>query len=194
MVVSDHYLKKYSCNPNQTWCIHLFGEYSELICFWVTLAKFWRSSGHKMTENGGFRPLSEKTFDAIQFKFGVYTYWVSVQNWFTFWSCWPIFDALLATKWLKLVVSDCYLKKYSSNPIQIWRVHLFGECSVLIHFWATLAKFWCSTGQKITENGGFWPLSEMVLMQSNSNLMCTLTGWVFRTDSLLGHIGQILAL
>ena len=133
MVVSDHYLKQYSRNPIRTWCVHLLGECSELICFLDILAKFWPSSGHKMTENGGFRPLSKKVFkesnsnlvcalagwvfriDAlfghvgrilalywpqndckwwfptifwksihtIQFKLGVYTYCVSVQNWFT---------------------------------------------------------------------------------------------------------------
>ena len=34
MVVSDHYLKKHSSNPIQTWFVHLFGECSELMCFW----------------------------------------------------------------------------------------------------------------------------------------------------------------
>ena len=38
----------------------LLGEFSELICFWTTLAKLWPSSCHKMTENGGFWPISEK--------------------------------------------------------------------------------------------------------------------------------------
>ena len=53
MVVSDHYLKKYSHDPIQTWCVHLLGECSELIHFWAMLAKFWPSSGHRITENGG---------------------------------------------------------------------------------------------------------------------------------------------
>ena len=29
MVVSDRYLKKYSHNPIQTWCVHLWGVCSE---------------------------------------------------------------------------------------------------------------------------------------------------------------------
>ena len=62
MVVFDHYLKKYSHNLIQTWCVHLLGEWSELIRFWATLAKFWLSGGRTRTENGGFRPLSEKVF------------------------------------------------------------------------------------------------------------------------------------
>ena len=41
---------------------------------------------------------------------GLYTYWVSVQNWFAFGPCWPNFDPLMAPKWLKKVVSDHHLK------------------------------------------------------------------------------------
>ena len=59
------------------------------------------------------------------FKLGVYTYWASVQNWFAFWPCWPDFGPLVAIKWLKMVVSNHYLKKYSRNPIQTWCVQLF---------------------------------------------------------------------
>ena len=33
MVVSDHYLKNYSLNLVETWCVHLFGESSEMIWF-----------------------------------------------------------------------------------------------------------------------------------------------------------------
>ena len=100
----------------------------------------------------------------------------------------------MATKWLNMVVSDHYLKKYSYNTIQTWCVHLLGECSELIRFWATLAKFCPSSGHKMTEYGGFRPLFEKVFTEYNSNLVCTLIGWVFRIDSLLGHVSQILAL
>ena len=31
-------------------CIHLLDLFSEIICFWAMLAKFWPSSEHKMTE------------------------------------------------------------------------------------------------------------------------------------------------
>ena len=50
MLVYGHYQKKHSHNPIQTYGVHLLGECSELIRFWATLAKFWPSSGHKMTE------------------------------------------------------------------------------------------------------------------------------------------------
>ena len=194
MVVSDHYWKKYSCNPSQTWSVHLSGECSELICFWAMLSKFWPSSGQKMTENVGFQPLYEKNIHAIEFILGVYTYLVSFQNWFTFGPRWPNLGPLVATKWLKMVVSDRYMKKYSCNPIQTWSVHLLGECSELIRFWATLATFWPSSGQKWLKMVVSDYYRKKVFMQSNSNFVCILIGWVFRIDSLLGHVGQIVAL
>ena len=147
-----------------------------------------------MTENGPkwwFLTITWKIIHRIQFKLGVFTYCASVQNWLTFWPRWSNFGPLVATKWLKMVVSDHYLKKHSSNPIQTWCVHLFGECSELICFLAMLARFWPSSGHQMTENGGFQPLSEKVFTQSNSNLVCILIGWVFRIDLLFGHVGQI---
>ena len=57
-------------------------------------------------------------------------------------------------------------------------------------FWVTLANFWPSSGHKMTENGGFRPISEKVFMQSN----CTLIVWVFGIDLLLVLVGQILGL
>ena len=92
-------------------------------------------------------------------------------------------------------VSDHYLKKYSINfkfVVCIWWV--FRTDSLLSHM---LAQFQPSSGQKMTANGSkYWfrPLSEKVFTQPNSNLRCTLVGWVLRIDSLLGYVGQILAL
>ena len=153
-----------------------------------------------MTENRSklwFPTVIWKSIHTIQFKLVVYTCWVSVQNWFAFGPCWPNFGPLVATKWLKIVVSDHNLKK-SIHAIQFklgqWCVHLLGECSELIRFWATLAKFWPSSGHKMIEYGGFQPVSEKIFMQYNSNMACTLIGWVFRIDSILGHVSQILAL
>ena len=40
--------------------VYIMRECSELTHFWATLAKFWPSIGHKMSENSGFRPLSEQ--------------------------------------------------------------------------------------------------------------------------------------
>ena len=87
---------------------------------------------------------------------------------------WPNFGPLVVKKLLKMLVSDRYLKKYSCNPIQTSCVHLFGKYSGLIRFWAMLATFWPSSGQKMTENGGFRTLFEKVFMQSNSNMVCSL--------------------
>ena len=178
------------------------------------LPKFSPSSGHKMNENGCFRPLSEKvvvlynsnsvctlirwlfrtdtlfghvgqilalyrpqndwkwwfltiiwkSFHPISVKLGVYTYCVSIQNWFGFRPLWPNFGPLVATKLLNMVVYDHYLKKLWHNSIQTWCVHLFGDCSELLCFSATLAKFWPSSGHKMAENCGFQQLSEKVLM------------------------------
>ena len=106
----------------------------------------------------------EKSFHVIQFKLSMYTHWESVQNWFAFWSRWPNFGPLVATELLKIVVSDQYLKRYSRNPIQAKHVHSLGECSELICFLVTLAKFWPSSGHRIIENCGFRPISEKVFM------------------------------
>ena len=150
MVVSDCYLKKYSHNQIQTWCVHLLGECSEMICILATLANFWPSSGHKITESGGFWPLTEKVF-----------------------------------------------MNSNSNLVCTligWCVHLLDECSESICFWTTLAKFCPSSGHKMTENGSVQPLSGKVSAQSNYNLVCTLLWWMLRIDSLLGQVGQTLAL
>ena len=118
MLVSDHYPKKYSHNPFQTWCVHLLGDCSELISFSATLAKFCPSIGQKMTKKWCFLTIIWKSIHTNHFKLVVYTYWVTVHNWFAFRPRWPNFGPLVAKKSLKMVVSDHYLKKYSHNPIQ----------------------------------------------------------------------------
>ena len=132
------------------------GQYPELMCFWATLAQFWPWSGKKITDNGPkwwFLTIIWKSIHAIQLELAGYTYWVSVQKWFAFWSRWPDFGPILATKLLKMVISDHCLKKYSCDPIQTWCVHLFGECAESISFLATLAKFWPSSGLKMVVTG-----------------------------------------
>ena len=56
-------------------------------------------------------------------------------------------------------ISDHYLEKWSLNSFQIWCMHFLGECSELIRFWPTLAKFWHSNDQKnwpkMGQNGWF---------------------------------------
>ena len=182
MVVSNHYLKKYSCKPIQTYWVSL----QKWSAFWPHWSNFVPLVATEMTENGGFWPLSEKVFmqsnsnlvstlivwvlrivvsdyymekyscSAIQtwcvllldecsemicFLVTLATYWVSVENWFTFAPCRPNFGPLVATKWLEIVVSDHYLEKYPRNPIQTWCVHFLGECWELIRFWARLPNF-----------------------------------------------------
>ena len=89
-----------------------------------------------------------------------------------------------------MVVSNYYLKTYLRNPIQSWFVHLLGECSELILFWATLAKFWPSCGHKMTEDSDLRPLSEKVplcrimITGSSSNMVFTLVWGVFTNDSI----------
>ena len=127
--------------------MHLLGECSEFIRFSAKLAQFCPSSGLKMTENGGFQPLSDKVFmqsnsnmvcTLIWWVFRIDSLWDHIGQ---------KFGPLVATKWLKMGVSNHYLKKYSRNPIQTWFVHLFGECSELMRYWATLAKFLAATKQ-----------------------------------------------
>ena len=49
-MVSDHYLKKYSHNLIQTWCVHLSGGCSEFLFFSAMLAKFFEMI-HKAWSN-----------------------------------------------------------------------------------------------------------------------------------------------
>ena len=175
--------------------MHLLGECSELIRFWVTMAQFWPSSSKKWRKMGysvGFRHYLKKYSQNPIQTCGVHLLGECselIRFWVTFAKCLPS----SGQKLLKIVVSDHHLNKYSCSPIQIWCVHLLGEYSELIRFWATLAKFWPSRGHKMTENDDFRPLSEKVFTQSNSNLVCTLTGWVLKIDSLSGHFGPLLA-
>ena len=117
------------------------------------------------------------------FKLGVYTSLVSVQNWFAFGPCWPNIGPLAAQKWMKL----------GENGRYHWCVHLLGESSELIHFWAMLAKCWPSSGRKMTESFGFGPLSEkvplcgMMITQSFSNMVFTLVRGVFTNYSFFVH-------
>ena len=146
----------------------------------------------------GFRPLSGKVI--THFKFGVDIYWVSVQNWFAFGQRRPNFGPLVAKTWLKMGQNGGFRPlsvKYSYNPIQTCGVHLLGECSEMIRFWGLLAQFWPSSGQKglkVGQTGAFRPLSGKVSTQSNSNIVCTLIGWVFRIGLLFGDVGQTLTL
>ena len=138
---------------------------------------------------------SNSIYIDINVKFGLYTYWVTVQNRFSFWPCWPNFGPVVATKWLKMVVSNHFLKKYLRNPTKIWCLHLLGGCSELICFLATLAKFWPSSDTKCLKMVvSDHYLKKDSLKQSSSNSVSTRIGRLSTIHSLFGHIGQFLAL
>ena len=102
----------------------------------------------------GFRPVSEKRNQAINFKCSVCIYWVNVQNFFAFGRRWPNFGPLVATKWRqygKMVVFHHYLKKYSRNLTQTCCLHLMGVWSEFLNFGPMLDKFWPSRDHKMTE-------------------------------------------
>ena len=143
----------------------------------------------KMGQNVDFRTFSEKSIHTIKFKLTVYTCWVSLQNWVAFGPRWLNFGSLVATKWLKIVISDHYLKKYSCKLIQTRCVHLLGECSELIPFWATYAKLWPSSGHKMTENS----VSYHNLKKCSCNPIQTSTGHLLGENSELIHFGTTLA-
>ena len=111
----------------------------------------------------------------------------------SFCRCWPTF---------------CHLsgKKLTENEAKWWFPSIIWKSILTIQFqfklvvytcWVSV-QYWFAFGtrcpnfgpllvKKIFElcrNGGFRPLSEKVFMQFNSNLLCTLTIWVFRTDLL----------
>ena len=81
---------------------------------WVfrTFGPCWPNFGplvaKKITVNGSkcwFLTIISKSTHTIQFKLVVYTCWVSVQNRFTFGPRGPNCGPLVATKWLKMMVS-----------------------------------------------------------------------------------------
>ena len=84
------------------------------------------------------------------------TYLVSLQKQLNFGPRLPNLGPLVTHKSCKMVVSDHYLQNYSLNPLKSWCIHLLSKCSELIHFWATLAKFRPSSGQKLLENDSKW--------------------------------------
>ena len=143
-----------------------------------------------MCQNGGFRPLSENVLLNLIQTWGIHLLGECsemIRFWATLAQFWPS-SGQKKWKWIEMVISDHYLKKYSHNPTQTWCVHLLGECSKLVRFWAALTKFWSSSAHKMTANGGFQSISENVFTQSNSNLVCALIGWVLIIDLLLGQV------
>ena len=152
--------------PTIIWkSIHAIQFKLGLYTYWVSVQNWfafrprWPNFGPLVATNDWklwFPTIIWKSIHACQFTLGVYTYWVSVQNWFAFGPSWPNFGPLVATKLFKLVVSDCYRKNHSHNTFRTWCLHLLDECSQLICFWATLAKFWPSSAPKMDKIGWKW--------------------------------------
>ena len=141
--IDSRYQKKYLCNPIQTWCVHLLGECSELICFWAMLAKFWPSSGHKMNQICGFWLLSEKVFTQYNSNLvSTLVWWV--HNWFAFGPCWSNLGPLVAKKLMKLGENGCFWPspaKLSTQPNRMaWQ-----WAETLVEIRATLADIRGST-------------------------------------------------
>ena len=89
------------------------------------------------------------------------------------------FDPLVATKLLEKVVSNHYLRKYSCNPIQTCMYTYW----VSVQIWFTFGQLWPKFGPLLAKQWlkmmGFWPLSEKVFMQSNSNLVSAQNWFAF---------------
>ena len=120
-----------------------------------------------------------------------------ISFWATLAQLWPSSGKRICRKCAKMVVSDHYLKTCYTIQFKL----------VVYTYWLSARKWfaferrWPNFGHlvpkkqmKMVQNGDFRPLSEKVFTQSNSNLMCTLIGWVFKINSLLGRVGQILVL
>ena len=165
------------------------------------VAQSWLSNGQKwleMGQNGGYRPISEKVFTQSDLNS-----WCTLAGW-VFRNDYLLGNdgQILALKWLqndfklvKVLVPHLYLKKlFTQSNSKTGCIHWLCEWSEMRCFLATLAKFWPSSGHKITENGSFQSLSEKVFMQTNSKLVCTLIRWVFRNDPFFGYFGQLLGL
>ena len=76
------------------------------------------------------------------------------------------------TKWLNILVSDIFMEK-SINAVQFKLFEYIYWVSVQNRFPFGVKNYWKWLFPTI-----MWKL----LTQSNSNLVCTLLGWVFRTD------------
>ena len=152
MVISDHYLKSILAIQFKLGVFTCWGGGGgggASVHKWFAFGQHWPNFGpleaknyFKVGQNSAFRPFSEKIFTRSNSNL------VCILSWYAFGLRLPNFSPLVATKWLKMAVSGLYLKHYSHNPMQTWCVHLFGECSELIFFWATLARYWPSSDPK----------------------------------------------
>ena len=171
--------------------MHLFGDCSESIRFWVTLVQFWPSGGQKMIENGSkwwFPTIIWKSIHPIQFKLVLYTCWVNVQNWFAFGPCWPNFGPLVVTKWW--------------FPTIIWKsIHAIQFTLAVYTYWVSvqnsLLARWPNFGPLVAQNYWKWWFPTIIWKSIHAiqfNLGAY-TYWVsVQNRFALGHIGQILAL
>ena len=167
--------------------------------FWAMLARFWLSRGQKLTENGSkyWFPtiVKKKNIHTIQFKLVVYIFWVSVQNliclWATLAKFWPPSGHKMTENGAFLPSSEKVFIQCNSNLV----------CTLIkwvARIDSILGPHWPSFGTLVGTKWLNMVVSDhylkKVFMKSNPNLVCTLTGWVFRIDSFLGHVDQILAL
>ena len=125
--------KNNSHNPIQTFLVHLLGEYSEMIRFWVTLTQFWPSSGQQISYSGLPQNDWKWWFPTIIWKKYSCNH-VQIRCVHLLGVCselihfWATLAKLLPPSGHKI------FKMYSRNPFQTSCVHSLGECSELICF------------------------------------------------------------
>ena len=100
------------------------------------------------------------TLKTIQFKLGVYTYCVSVQNWFAFGPRWPNFGPLVATNYLNWWFLTVIWKIIHTIKFKL-SVY---TCRVSVHNWFGFGPRWPNFRplvskrlMKLGDNGCFWP-------------------------------------
>ena len=127
--------------------------------------------------------------NSINFKFGVCICWESCQNWLALGRGWYNFGPLVAKKRLKMGQYGGF-RPLSEKLYRIQFKLVVYPCCVSVQKWFTLGQYWpnfrplgAKNYFKAGQNGGFRPSSVKVFTQSN-----------FKIETLLGHIGQIVAL
>ena len=144
VVNSDRYLKTYLHNPIQTLCAHLLFECSESIRFGPCWPNFDPPEATKWLKMV-VPDHCLKNSHAIQFKLGVYTYWVSVQNWIAFGPCWPNYDPLVATEWLNWWLLTVVWKSIHAIQFKLC-VYTYW---VSVQNWSTFGQRWPNLGSLV---------------------------------------------
>ena len=108
--------EKVFTQSNSKLCCKLVRWFFRSYSLWAMLAQFWASRGQKHDLKWVKIVVSDhylkKIFMQSNSNLVCTLNWVGVQNWFALGPRWPNFGPLVATKWLKMAISDHYLNKY----------------------------------------------------------------------------------